>query len=858
MYEIFKGPLAGVNVVDFGHYYAGPLAAMLMADQGANVVHIVRPGKKELPAQQYRLFNRNKKLLELDLKTEEGKAQALQLTQKADVVIENFRPGVMNRLGLDYASLKADNPGLVYLSLPGFASTDKERAHLQAWEGLIASAAGLHTELSLYRSLLNFPPVYTANPVCSVYGAMHGITGVMAALVAREDHGHGTLIEVPLATCGLMAFSRKFFDFEVHKADLPDAFKEVVYKKPAPEADWKADLDVQLRRAAEKTTHIAYTFFPCADGRGLVIVIGGKWLASFARLLGISEKLQKSGLFPAGGYTLGVDNNIDTMANTSIETVEEELSPQRREFRKRFFALVAEGIKKLPGDECEKLLREAGVPCALLRNRAEWLAMEPLLKSGVLVNMDDGNSTLTVPGRLSDIDGPGGVLMDTTPSEAQEVSLAEAEALFANRAPVPAPKGENPKQKKGDLLKGVKVLDLANILAGPIGGHILAEYGADVIKADCWAYGPGLIQMIIELNQGKRTLLNDVKTAPGRKVFDDLLRWADIVTHNILDDTGLRMGTTPRQVREINPDIISSQISCYGGTHRGYWENQTGFDHTVSASSGLMARYGGGLDFPQFHGRVASGDVPGGAAMAFTALIGIYQKKKTGYAGEARTSLARSNSYIQFPWMISEDGNSEWNEPHGQLTLGINALQRLYECADRWIFVGTTEDKAADLAKAVTGVSALDEKAFEAAFLTDTAEHWTKALWEAGISAHVTNTVKDIKAGVHIRNVDNNRSDEVAEGTFEILRWKDHPCGRPIEQIASDQVRVGEDKSWLRATPAARLGSHTEEILQELGYSDEDIAEYLRVGACFNYYLPLGDTKSFFTPGDWKENEARI
>ena len=72
----YQGPLAGLNVIDFGHYYAGPMAAMLLADQGANVIHIVRPGEKELPEQQYRLLNRNKKLLTLDLKTPEGKAQA--------------------------------------------------------------------------------------------------------------------------------------------------------------------------------------------------------------------------------------------------------------------------------------------------------------------------------------------------------------------------------------------------------------------------------------------------------------------------------------------------------------------------------------------------------------------------------------------------------------------------------------------------------------------------------------------------------------------------------------------------------------------------------------------------------------
>ena len=848
----YTGPLVGLNVVDFGHYYAGPMAAMLLADQGANVIHIVKPGKVELPDQQYRLFNRNKKLLELDLKSEEGKAQALSLVENADVLIENFRPGVMKRLELDYASVKEKNSGLVYLSLPGFASNDKERAHLQAWEGVLAAAAGLFTELSLYRSLLKFPPVYTAMPVCSIYGAVHGATAVTAALIAREEHGHGTVIEVPLATCGLMAISRKFFDSDVHRFELPETYKPLVYKKPAAGVDRNVNLETQLKKASQKSTHIAYTFFPCSDDRTMVIVVAGKWLVAIGKLLGINEKLYVSGLVSAGGWNLQTENNIDTMANTSIEVVEEELSPERRKLRRRFFDLIAEGIRKLPSDECEELLRKAGVPCSILRTREEWLQMKPLLDSGVLACMDNGNTELTVPGRLVDIGGPNGAPMSTQISELGPVTMEKARALFANRMSVPSPQGNNPKQKKGDLLKGVKVLDLGNILAGPIGAHILAEYGADVIKSDSWAYGPGLIKMIIELNQGKRSILNDVKTGPGREIFENLVRWADIVTHNILDDTGLRLGVTPRQLEEINPELISCQISAYGGPYRGHWENYTGFDHTLSAAAGLMTRYGGSIDFPQFHGRVASGDVLGGAATAFAALLGIYQKKRTGYAGEGRTSLARAVSYTQFPWMISEQGNSDWGEPHGQLALGPSPWQRLYECKNRWIYVGTSEDKAAILAKIVTDMTSISDEALQAAFIKADSGHWINKLALEGIVAYEVSTAADIKAAVQIRVVSNNPEDEVAEGTFEILRWTDHPSGSPIEQVASDQVRIGEDKSWLRLAPASRLGEHTEEILREFGFSDEKIADYLRVGACFNYYLPLGDKKSFFTPGDWK------
>ena len=116
----YQGPLAGLNVIDFGHYYAGPMAAMNLADQGATVIHITKPGQSELSEQQFRLLNRNKKVVTLDLKTPEGKAQAEALIERADVVIENFRVGTMERLGLDYDSLHQLNFGLIYCQITGF------------------------------------------------------------------------------------------------------------------------------------------------------------------------------------------------------------------------------------------------------------------------------------------------------------------------------------------------------------------------------------------------------------------------------------------------------------------------------------------------------------------------------------------------------------------------------------------------------------------------------------------------------------------------------------------------------------------------------------------------------------------
>src|SRR5262249_47774899 len=129
------GALEGVRVIDFGQYIAGPLAAMLLGDQGADVIRIDPPGGPRWNTPGNATWNRNKRSIALDLKRHADRETARQLVLDADVVIENFRPGVMDRLGLGAAAMTAAdvNPRLIYCSLPGFGADDP-RARVRAWE----------------------------------------------------------------------------------------------------------------------------------------------------------------------------------------------------------------------------------------------------------------------------------------------------------------------------------------------------------------------------------------------------------------------------------------------------------------------------------------------------------------------------------------------------------------------------------------------------------------------------------------------------------------------------------------------------------------------------------------------------
>jgi crotonobetainyl-CoA:carnitine CoA-transferase CaiB-like acyl-CoA transferase len=187
-----SGALAGIKVVDFGQYIAGPLAAMLLTDQGAEVTHIDPPGGPRWKTPANRAWHRGKTVLELNLHSSSDLEAARRLIASTDVVVENFRPGVMDRLGLGADASLSDNSRLIYCSLPGFAHDDP-RASLQAWEGVIAAATDTYRASSQHGE-----PHFTPVPIASHFGAILAGVSIAMALLVRERDGVGQRIEVAL------------------------------------------------------------------------------------------------------------------------------------------------------------------------------------------------------------------------------------------------------------------------------------------------------------------------------------------------------------------------------------------------------------------------------------------------------------------------------------------------------------------------------------------------------------------------------------------------------------------------------------------------------------------------------------
>mgnify|MGYP003340228107 CR=1 FL=1 len=246
------GVLEGIRVIDFGQYIAGPMAAMLLGDQGADVIRVDPPGGPRWNTPANATWNRNKRSIVLDLKQEADRETARQLIASADVVIENFRPGVMDRLGVGATAMTTANPRLVYCSLPGFGADDP-RAQVKAWEGVVGAATGAYRPGHSTQGR----PVYTVIPYGSAYAAfLCGVT-VATVLNARARSGLGQRVEIPL-------FDATF--------TVVGARGLLVNGKSVPEAefDWSRQL-------------------PCKDGRWLMYVANNKKFEAFIKSIGMDK-----------------------------------------------------------------------------------------------------------------------------------------------------------------------------------------------------------------------------------------------------------------------------------------------------------------------------------------------------------------------------------------------------------------------------------------------------------------------------------------------------------------------------------------------------------------------------------------
>ncbi|EDP65739.1 hypothetical protein BAL199_02904 [alpha proteobacterium BAL199] len=204
------GPLQGMTVIELCHHMAGPTCGLMLADMGADVIKVEKsPGgddtRRTIPpaingeSASFMMMNRNKRGIVLDLKIPEGAAALRKLVAKADVLTENFRPGVLERLGLGYEDLKKTNPGLIYASISGFGLTGPYAKR----GGFDLVAQGMSGLMSVTGERPDGPPVKVGPPVCDITAGLLLALGICAAYSHRLKTGEGQRLDTSLMEAGI-------------------------------------------------------------------------------------------------------------------------------------------------------------------------------------------------------------------------------------------------------------------------------------------------------------------------------------------------------------------------------------------------------------------------------------------------------------------------------------------------------------------------------------------------------------------------------------------------------------------------------------------------------------------------------
>ncbi|MGY8991526.1 MAG: CaiB/BaiF CoA transferase family protein, partial [Rhodospirillales bacterium] len=207
-------PLDGVRVIEFCHMVMGPSSGLILGDMGADVIKVEPLGGDKTRtitgagAGFYPYFNRNKRSLSIDLKSEAGMTVMRKLIETADVVIENFRPGAMDKLGLGYEELKKLNPGLIYCSHKGFLKGPYD--HRTALDEVVQMMGGL-----AYMTGPTGRPLRAGASVNDIMGGMFGVIGILAALRERDSSGEGQLVSTALFETCIMLVGQHMAQYAV-------------------------------------------------------------------------------------------------------------------------------------------------------------------------------------------------------------------------------------------------------------------------------------------------------------------------------------------------------------------------------------------------------------------------------------------------------------------------------------------------------------------------------------------------------------------------------------------------------------------------------------------------------------------
>jgi len=335
-----SGPLAGIVIADFSRVLAGPYCTMLLADMGATVIKVESPSGDETrewkppvfegQSTYYLSINRNKRSIALDFGAAGDIETARDIAASADVVIENFKPGGLDRFGLDYASIAELNPAVIYASITGFGTAGG--AALPGYDLLVQAMSGL---MSLTGDP-EFPGYRSGVAVFDVITGLHAAIGVLSALHERSQSGRGQRIEVNLMSSALSGMVNQTAGFLLSG-------------------------NVPTRMGNEHPSIYPYEPLPTADGEIILAIGNDRQFLSLCGVLGVPH--------------LATDPRFGT-------------PPDRSHNRKALRPLLVDLLATRPASDWFDIFTQAGLPCAPINDVrggiefAERIGLEPVVQVG--------------------------------------------------------------------------------------------------------------------------------------------------------------------------------------------------------------------------------------------------------------------------------------------------------------------------------------------------------------------------------------------------------------------------------------------------------------------------------------------
>ena len=722
-----------LKVLDLTHHVAGPYCTKLFAGFGADVIKVERPvtgdGMRSVGpfvhSREHRemsipflWLNTGKRSLTLDLKNEEGRRILLRLVEWADVVVENFSPGVMTRLKLGYQTLIKVNPAVIMTSISNFGQTGPYRDY-KADEIVAYALSGL-------MRLTGDParPPLRAGPMIAQYTAgMLAYIATLIALYQRELTGVGQHIDVSIQEAALDNIEVSVMEY--------------------------LRLGKVANRTADEHALVPWQLFPCRDGH--VAIIGGPirhWLTG-ACLFNEPRLLEEPYRHAAG--RIAHRDEVKALIQPWLE----------RNAKKDIYHLGQRS--RLAFGYLATLDEVYASP--QLRARHFWAeTVHPVAGS---------QQYCGPPFRPSDTPWRHG--RAPLLGEHNNEILGEELGYSADQVSRHLPKGRRrvTDEAAGLPLAGLLILDLTHDWAGPHASRILADFGADVIKIEYARRMDGMRgarkegqaynhhPRWLEINRNKRSVTLDLKTDLGRDRFIELVRLADVVVASSRPDVLPRLGLGYEKLREIKPDIVYVCMSAFGDG--GPESSYAGYGGCLEPLSGIQSLTGYGDGTPPM--RIREVDVVNGVLGACAIMTALVHRQHTGRGQSVDLSqLEAAISGLVGEQFLAYTATGTLPQPMGNRH-PWRAPQGCYRCAgeDRWVVLSVgTDAEWQGLCRALGRQELLDDPRFTTGrdrlrhsdALDLLIEEWTisripqaamLSLQEAGVPAGAVQNVEDLR-----------------------------------------------------------------------------------------------------------------